>query len=240
MLRHSLVMHEVILPGLPRDWPTPLDLELGLKEVLFLEGVGWDTAEPFLRVAATLDFPLQGEVWYWGENLLLLPRGEMFRLRRQMAYIAPDQVLLHRLTLRENIALTICYHQNVTVTQALQRHQELLDKLALTPYLALPPPELPPEVYWRGLWARELVQEPELVLACLDGPGWTMDNQSLLLEVLQDYLAGDQGAVLLAGRNLAALHSLAHRLLRLAEGRFLETCLKEPRAQSPVAFFPLV
>ncbi len=233
-------MHKVALPDLPPDWPSSLDLELGLDEVLLLEGVRWGEVTAFWQVAATLEKPLDGEVLHWGQSWGSLPRPELFRLRKQIAYIAPGQVLLQHLSLRENIALAISYYQGITISQALAEQGELLDSLNLRFFLDRLPAQLPPDMYWRGIWARELAKGPELVLACLDGPGWSGENQIVLQEMLETYLARNQGAFLLAGPNLGAFYSGAHRLLQPAAGGFTETILLRGRDTSPVTFFPLV
>jgi len=154
MLRHSLIMHQVSLPDLHPDWPVPLDLELGLNEVLLLEGVGWNEARAFWQVAATLDLPAQGEVLYWGKSRDQLPRNELFQVRKQIAYIAPGQVLLQHRNLGENIALAKCYHQELTVAQVLEDQEAFLDRLGLQPFLNWMPAHLPLHIYWRGIWAR--------------------------------------------------------------------------------------
>ncbi len=240
MLRYSLIMHQVSLPDLHPDWPVPLDLQLGLNEVLLLEGVAWNEARAFWQVAATLAVPPQGEVLYWGKSRDELPRSELFRLRKQIAYIAPGQVLLQHLDLGANIALSRCYYQDLTVAQVLEDEGAFLDQLGLQPFLQWLPAHLPPHIYWRGIWARELVKGPELVLACLEGPGWMKKNQEVLQEVLEALIARTQSAFLLASRDLSPFYPLAHRLLRPAAGSFSETLLLHSREQSPVTFFPLV
>ena len=239
MLRHSLIMHQVSLPNLHPDWPVPLDLELGLNEVLLLEGVGWNEARAFWQVAATLDVPAQGEVLYWGKSRDQLPRTELSQVRKQIAYIAPGQVLLQHRNLGENIALAKCYHQELPVAQVLEDQEAFLDRLGLQPFLNWMPAHLPLHIYWRGIWARELVKDPELVLACLEGPGWMKRNQEVLREALEASMAENQGAFLLAGRDLSSFYPLAHRVLRPAGGTFSETLLLQSREKSPVTFFPL-
>ena len=239
MLRHSLIMRQVSLPDLHPDWPVPLDLELGLNEVLLLEGVGWNEARAFWQVAATLDVPAQGEVLYWGKSRDQLPRTELFQVRKQIAYIAPGQVLLQHRNLGENIALAKCYHQELPVAQVLEDQEAFLDRLGLQPFLNWMPAHLPLHIYWRGIWARELIKDPELVLACLEGPGWMKRNQEVLREALEASMAENQGAFLLAGRDLSSFYPLAHRVLRPAGGTFSETLLLQSREKSPVTFFPL-
>lgn len=240
MLRYSLVMEQVILPDHPQDWPTPLDLQVGLKEVLLLDGVTLAEGESLLRVAATLKLPQEGTVLHWGKSFLLLPRGEVFRLRRHLALITPGQVLLQRFSLGENIALSLCYHHGSLVSQVLQRHRRLLDLLELGPYLALYPPQLPPDAYLRGLIARELVKGPELILATPEGPAWSEDSKLFFREALLDYIDNEQTAIFLAGRHLGIFQPLGHRLLQVEHGRFSETLLLDRPDRSPAAFLRLV
>lgn len=240
MLRYSLIMHQVALPDLPPDWPVPLDLQLELNEVLLLEGVGWNDARSFWQAAATLAEPARGEVLHWGRTRDQLTRPDLFLVRKQIAYISSGQVLLQHLNLGENIALALCYHQGITVSQALEEQREFLDRLGLGPFLHWLPAKLPPNIYWLGIWARELIKGPELILACLEGPGWMARNQEVLREVLEEYIAKGRGAFILGGRDLSFFYPKAHRLLRPVAGSFSETHLLQSREKSPVTFFPLV
>lgn len=240
MLRYSLEMHRVQLPEQPPGWPAPLDLKLGLDEVLLVEGVTWEESAAFWPVAATLAAPLEGQVLHWGKSREDLPRTEVFRLRRQIGYIAPGQVLLQHLTLGENIALAISYYRDVSTSQVLAEQEAFLESLGLRPYLKRLPAYLPPHLYWRAVWARELAKGPELVLACLDGPGWTPVNRGALQEALRVYIARQEGAALLAGPDLTPLYHLGHRLLRPESGVFTESLMGQSWDTSPVSFFPLV
>lgn len=240
MLRYSLEMERVRLSEPPPEWPLSLTLKLGLDEVLLMEGASWEGPGDFWPVAATLTYPLDGKVLHWGKNRADLPRPELFRLRRQIAYLAPGQVLLQHLTLGANIALAVTYYRDLTPSQALAELDAFLGSLEVGPYLNRLPGQLPPEVYWRGLWARELAKGPELVLACLDGPGWTAKNRPILQEALKSFIAKNEGAVLLGGPDLTPFYHLAHRLLRPAAGVFSEKLLRQSWDTSPVSFFPLV
>jgi ABC-type ATPase involved in cell division len=240
MLRYCLEMHRVRLPDHPPGWPALLDLKLGLDEVLLVEGISWEGSAAFWQVAATLAAPREGTVLHWGKNREDLPRTELFRLRRQIAYIAPGQVLLQHLTLGENIALAISYYRDVSTSQVLAEQEAFLEGLGLRPFLKRLPADLPPHLYWRAVWARELAKGPDLVLACLDGPGWAEESRSVLLEALQPHIARQGGAVLLAGPDLSTFYRLGHRLLRPEVGVFAESLLRRTSDTSPVDFFPLV
>jgi len=170
MLHHSLILRELVLAEHPPHWPRPFRLELGLKECLLLEGVALEQAQELVQVAATLKLPQEGEVRLWGRQTAALSRPELFALRRRLACISPRLALLHRLTVAENLVLGPCFFQARTAPAVLEEHSPLLERLELTDLLRAFPPELPDNVAYRVLFARELMKEPELILAVMGPP----------------------------------------------------------------------
>jgi ABC-type ATPase involved in cell division len=191
-------------------------------------------------VAASLKPPEAGQVWHWDLDAFSLPREERYRLRRRIAYLVPGQVLLSRLTLGENIALGTCYQEGISTRAVLSGHADLLEHLGLKPYLPLMPDEVDEEVCFRALWARELIKQPELIVAVL-GEAWephTPPQEGILL--LKDYLARRGGAALLLGQALQDFHPLASRLLRQEAGGLLPQPLSEHQGRPLTDFLPLV
>ena len=222
MIQHSLLLDQVILPRHPPDWPIPLNLTLGLKEFLIIEGLTPAGAQKLLSLAATLQFPTQGRVRYWGQEPAQGSRPELYRLRRRIAYISPGQVLLGRLTVVENITLPARYFQQRTMKEIVRDYSDLIERLELTPYFSCYPAELPADIYSRVLWACALIKKPELILAAPFSSPITLKNNHLILSLLRDYREQHRGAVLLAGPDLQAARPLADRLLRLQAGRLTE------------------
>lgn len=239
MLRHSLIFKQVTFPEHPSGWPSPLDLNLGLKEILLIEGADPKESEALLSVAATLRAPLAGQVRHWGLATAKLARSELYDLRRQIAYISPGQVLLQRLTIRENILLGPCYHQGGHVWEAGGELSALMDSLGLGPYLWKYPPQVPEAVYFRALWARELAKGPELILAALEDSLRIKETQKLVLPWLENYRGQEGWAAIFMGRSLKPLHHLAHRLLTLGAGRLREERFLEHKEPPLTAFLPL-
>ncbi len=240
MLRYTLNMQQVRLANHPLEWPSPLDLRIALAEVVLLEEVAWGEVPAFWQAAATLVKPLEGTVLHWGKKREDLTRPEFFRLRRLIGYIAFGQTLFQHLTLGQNIALAVSYYQGVSLSQALAAQDELVEDLELGPFLDRRPDHVSPDIYWRAIWARELAKGPELILACLDGPGFSAANQAILVKVLKKYLAAWRVAFLLGGPELTPFYPLAHRLLRPTAQGFAEMPLLKRWEISPVHFFPLV
>jgi ABC-type ATPase involved in cell division len=239
MLHHALNLDLVALPG-TNAWPSPLSLVVAFNEVVLIEGAGPALSQPLLEVAATLLSPVAGHVRHWGRDAALRRRDQLYRLRRRIAYISPWQVLLHLITLGENITLGPCYYQGCREGEALASYAELLEQLELQAHLNQYPPQVTPAIYARAVWARELVKEPELILAVISGDLATTAGSAMLANVLQHYRVRYGTAVLLLGESLEAFYPLGHRLFMLESGRLRKQATLEHRARPLTAYLPLV
>ena len=239
MLNYALNLDMVTLPE-DTAWPAPLSLAVAFNEVVLIEGAGPAVSSPLLDVAATLVSPVAGHVRHWGRDAALRRRENLYRLRRRIAYISPWQVLLHLITLGENIALGPCYYQGFRPGEALAPYDELLEQLELQGHLTLYPPQVTPATYARAVWARELVKEPELILAVISGGLATTAGTAMLVNVLQHYRVRYGTAVLLLGESLEAFYPLGHRLFMLESGRLRKQATLEHRARPLTAYLPLV
>jgi ABC-type lipoprotein export system ATPase subunit len=239
MLNYALNLDLVSLP-LDTAWPAPLSLAVAFNEVVLIEGAGPAVSSPLLEVAATLASPVAGNVRHWGRNAALGRREKLYRLRRRIAYISPQQVLLHLLTLGENIALGPCYCQGCSESEALASHADLLEDLELLPRLSQYPTQVSAAIYDRTVWARELVKEPELILAVISGDLATTTGAAMLVTVLREYLSRYGAAALLLGESLEAYYPLGHRLFVLESGQLRLRTILEHRARPLTAYLPLV
>jgi ABC-type lipoprotein export system ATPase subunit len=239
MLNYALNLNLVTLP-LNAVWPAPLSLSLAFNEVVLIEGAGPAVSSPLLEVAATLASPVSGNVRHWGRDATMQRREKLYRLRRRIAYISPQQVLLHLLTLAENIALGPCYYQGYSEAEALAFHADLLEQLELKAHLTRYPPQVSNAIYSRAVWARELVKGPELILAVISGEFATTAGAAILANVLREYRARYGAAALLLGESLEAFYPLGHRLLLLEAGQLRKQTIIEHRARPLTAYLPLV
>jgi len=240
MLKHCLVFNQAVLPGPAGMWPLPVDLILDLQEVLLIENIGPEESKPLIKVAASLKPPVAGQVWHWDQEAYSLSRADLYSLRRRIAYLVPGMVLLSRLTLGENIALGISFHEGTSTRSVLSCYADVLERLGLAPFLGLLPHQVDIRVYIKAIWARELIKQPELIVAVRD-EAWepiSVPNEGVLL--LQDYLAHRKGAALLLGRSLENSHFLASRLLRYEAGRLLPQPLPGRQGRPLTDFLPLV
>ena len=152
----------------------------------------------------------------------------------------PGRCCCTSLPSRENIALGPCYYQGCRESEALAAFAELLEQLELQGHLTQYPPQVSPATYARAVWARELVKEPELILAVISGDLATTTGAAMLANVLQQYRLRYGTAALLLGESLEAFYPLGHRLFRLESGRLRKQATLEHRARPLTAYLPLV
>jgi ABC-type lipoprotein export system ATPase subunit len=239
MLQHALNLDMVVLPG-DSAWPAPLSLAVAFNEVMLIEGAGLAVSSPLLEVASTLASPVAGHVRHWGRDAATRRRERLFRLRRRIAYISPQQVLLHLISLAENIALGPCYYQGCTEAEALAPHADLLEELQLETHLTQHPTQVSRAIYDRAVWARELIKGPELILAAISGEFATTAGAAMLVNVLREYRTRYGAAVLLLGDSLEAFYPLGNRLLLLENRQLQKQTILEHRARPLTAYLPLV
>jgi ABC-type lipoprotein export system ATPase subunit len=239
MLHHALNLDMVTLPG-DGAWPAPLSLSVAFNEVVLIEGAGPAVSAPLLEVASTLAAPVAGHVRHWGRDAATRRREKLYRLRRRIAYISPQQVLLHLISLAENIALGPCYYLGCKESEALEPHAEMLAQLGLEPHLSQNPPQVSKTTYGRAVWARELVKGPELILAVIAGEFTTAAGAAMLSNILREYRTRYGAAALLLGESLEAFYPLGHRLFMLEGGELRKQTILEHRARPLTAYLPLV
>jgi len=239
MLNYALNLDLVTLPG-DAAWPAPLSLAVAFNEVVLIEGAGPAVSLPLLEVAATLQAPVAGNVRHWGRDAAMGRREKLYRLRRRIAYVSPRQVLLHLITLGENIALGPCYYLGCSEAEALAPHADLLELLELQTHLSQYPPQVSAAIYDRVVWARELVKGAELILAVISGDLATTAGAAMLATVLREYLSRYGAAALLLGESLEAFYPLGHRLFLLESGQLRKRTILEHRARPLTAYLPLV
>ena len=149
-------------------------------------------------------------------------------------------MLLHLISLAENIALGPCYYQGCSEAEALAPHADLLEQLELKAHLTQNPTQVSNAIYGRAVWARELVKGPELILAAISGEFATTAGAAMLASVLREYRTRYGAAALLLGESLEAFYPLGHRLLLLEARQLRKQTILEHRARPLTAYLPLV
>jgi len=163
-----------------------------------LEGVNWKVPagdywaigglqasgkSDFMETAAGIMRPLRGAFRVFGQELGSGFEHHLMPTRLRLGLVFQGGRMLSHLTVAENVALPIRYHQNLALGEAEARTQALLKFIGLSDMAARTPGTLRRNLQQRAGLARALALKPDVLL--LDNPlnglelrerGWWLDN----------------------------------------------------------------
>jgi len=147
-----------------------------------LEDVSWSVApgefwtvagQPYsgksdlLMLAAGLMAPLRGECKLFGTDTRTFGEAKLAE-RLHVGLVFAGGQMFNQLTIRENVALPLQYHYDLTPAAVAQAVATLLERLELTPLADLMPVNVSDPWRQRAALARALVLKPKVLL--LDNP----------------------------------------------------------------------
>jgi ABC-type transporter Mla maintaining outer membrane lipid asymmetry ATPase subunit MlaF len=120
-----------------------------------------------LMLAAGLMTPVAGTCKLFGNDIKNLGEAELAE-RLRVGFVFEGGQLFNQLTIAENVALPLRYHNNLTPGAAAHEVKPLLDLMELTPLADVTPGNIAVNWRQRAALARALILKPELLL--LDNP----------------------------------------------------------------------
>jgi ABC-type transporter Mla maintaining outer membrane lipid asymmetry ATPase subunit MlaF len=129
-----------------------------------LQGAG---KTDFLMFTAGLMPPLAGHYWLFGQAMPIFDEARLSE-RLRLGLVFENGQLLNHLTVRENLALPVRYHQNLTKAEGAAAVQAMLDAMDLGPWADSTPGALGRNWHKRAGMARALMLKPEVLL--VDNP----------------------------------------------------------------------
>lgn len=137
-------------------------------------GEFWTVAGPqysgksdFLMLTAGLMAPVKGECKLFGMDTRTFGEAKLTE-RLHVGLVFAGGQLFNQLTIRENVALPLQYHHDLTPAAAGQAVAALLELLELTPLADLTPTNVSDNWRQRAALARALILKPQVLL--LDNP----------------------------------------------------------------------
>ncbi|MBE9578062.1 MULTISPECIES: lipoprotein-releasing ABC transporter ATP-binding protein LolD [Moraxella] len=201
---------------------TGLDLTVHQGERVAIVGSSGSGKSTLLHLLGGLDIPTTGEVWLKGVCLNHLSETARGHMRNEhLGFIYQFHHLLAEFNATENVAMPLLMRADVSINEATDRANELLDRVGLSHRTHHRPSELSGGERQRVAIARALVTRPSLVLA--DEPTGNLDDDNALavfelLSELQDTL----GMALLMVTHDRALAARADRVLHMKSGTWAE------------------
>lgn len=197
-----------------------LDLTIQAGERIAIVGSSGSGKSTLLHLLGGLDTPTTGEVWLKGVCLNQLNETQRGELRNQyLGFIYQFHHLLAEFTATENVAMPLLMRKNVSILEAKELANELLQKVGLAHRSHHRPSELSGGERQRVAIARALVTKPALVLA--DEPTGNLDDENAhaVFELLSE-LQSTFGMALLMVTHDKALAKKADRMLVMKSGQW--------------------
>jgi len=197
-----------------------VSLDVAKGEFVFLTGPSGAGKTTLLRLVFAAERPSEGQLVVLGRNLARLRAAAIPALRRRIGVVFQDFKLLPRLTVEENVMLTL-HVLGTPRRQARARAFAILKQLGLQHRRDQRPLSLSGGEQQRVAIARALVNEPEILLA--DEPTGNLDPE-LKLEIM-DLIASaaTRGTtVLVATHELELVERYGRRIVCLEGGRVRE------------------
>jgi putative ABC transport system ATP-binding protein len=197
-----------------------VNLRVAPGEFVAVMGPSGSGKSTLLHVLAGLDTPSAGSIWVSGADLGKLNDDQLSVMRRRrVGFVFQAFNLLDVLTAQENVALPLVV-DGAPEVEANRRADAVLELVGLGQRRGHMPRQLSGGEQQRVAIARALVTRPPLLLA--DEPTGNLDSDSAdqIMAVLRDLVR--QGQTILMVTHDARHAAMAHRLLRLRDGRIIE------------------
>jgi len=121
---------------------------------------------------------MAGEYRVFGEDVSAPSQLERLTGKHRLGIVFDGGRLIHDLTITDNVALPLRYHENATIEEAMPRAYELVELVGIEPFAALYPAAIGRNWQQRAGLARALALKPEVLL--LDNPLTGLDPRDAL------------------------------------------------------------
>lgn len=128
----------------------------------------------FLMMTGGVTAPVSGNYLLFGDEMPIFEEPRLAR-RLRLGLVFDGGQPFNHMTVRENVALPLRYHENLTVAEANSRVMEMLEALELGPWADSTPGAMGRNWQKRVGLARALMLKPELLLA--DNPLGGLDSR---------------------------------------------------------------
>ena len=200
-----------------------VDLRLPTGEVTVLLGASGSGKSTLVNILGGLDRPTAGSVRFRGRELAQLSDAGLTRYRRDhVGFVFQFYNLVPSLTARENVALV------TDIARKPMRPEEALDRVGLSARLDHFPAQLSGGEQQRVAIARAIAKRPEVLLC--DEPTGALDSKTgvQVLDALMTVTAEMSATTLLITHN-AGIRKIAHRVIRVGDGRVIEETVNAVR-----------
>ena len=199
---------------------TGIDEHIYPGEVVVIIGPSGSGKSTFLRCLNLLEQPTDGEI-YVDNELITSPKTDVNKVRQKMGMVFQQFNLFPHLTIMENITLAPVKLKKMTKEEAVQKGQELLERVGLAEKANNYPAQLSGGQKQRVAIARALAMQPEIML--FDEPTSALDPEMVgeVLDVMKE-LAKSGMTMVVVTHEMGFAREVGTRLLFMDQGVIME------------------
>ncbi len=194
-----------------------ISMKINRGEFVAIVGQSASGKSTCMNIIGCLDVPTEGTYLLNGQDVGQLDKNQLAEIRgRMLGFIFQQYNLLPKLTLTENVELSLAY-AGVPKAEREARAKEALERVGLGDKLKNKPNQLSGGQQQRVSIARALVGKPDVILA--DEPTGALDSRTGrdVLALLQNLHKEGNTVVLITHDNSIAMQ--AERIIRLEDGK---------------------
>jgi putative ABC transport system ATP-binding protein len=211
-------------------------LKIEKGEFLAIMGVSGSGKSTMLNILGCLDKPTHGEYFLDSEDVNMMNKDELARLRNlKLGFVFQAYNLLPRTTALENVELPLFYNGKIKSKERKERAFAALEAVGLADRMDHMPNQLSGGQQQRVAIARSLVNDPVLILA--DEPTGNLDTRTSfeIMELFQDlnekgrtivYVTHEPDIAKFATRNVVFRDGKIQREIIVSERLFARDILK--------------
>ncbi len=199
-----------------------IDLEIEPGEYVAIMGPSGSGKSTLMNIIGCLDRPTSGSYWLNEQNLALMDRKQLARIRNcEIGFIFQQFNLLPRANAMNNVMLPALY-AGMNEKKRSSRAVQLLERVGLKNQLQNMPSQLSGGQQQRVAIARALMNRPKILLA--DEPTGALDTHTgqEVLNLFEELHQSDLTLIIIT--HDVEVANRARRLLRMRDG-YLEDCV---------------
>jgi len=198
-----------------------VDLAVDSGEFMALVGPSGSGKTTLLNIVGALDVPTRGQVWIQEQEIGLLQKHQLSRLRlREIGFIFQEYNLIPVLSAVENVEYVMLL-QGVPDKERRERAEGLLNEVGLEQYFHQRPSQLSGGQQQRVAVARAIVSQPAIVLA--DEPTANLDSRTgaALLDLMRDLNERHKTTFIFSTHDPMVMER-ARRIVTLRDGKIVD------------------
>jgi phospholipid/cholesterol/gamma-HCH transport system ATP-binding protein len=232
----SIVFRNIHKSFGPKTVLKGVDLEVREGECFFIIGTSGVGKSVLIKHLVGLLRPDSGDIFLGDREVSRLTERQFYEVRQKCAMVFQNSTLFDSMTCRENVALPLRKHKNLSLDEALKEAEFRLDQVHMREFRNAYPAELGDGMRKRVAIARALTLDPKYVL--FDEPTTSLDpiNARRVDVMIRELCDEIKVTSIVVSHDLVSIFTIADRIAMLYKGnvRLLGTPEEFRRSEDPV------